>query len=95
VITGSSFLQWLQILDEDETTQAIVLVGEPGGNSEESAQYIAETIDKPVIAYVAGCHAPAGKHCHVTQGISSGSRRGANVGTVQSKLAAFKEVSQS
>jgi len=32
-----SFLQWLQILDEDETTQAIVLVGEPGGNSEESA----------------------------------------------------------
>jgi len=39
----------------------IVLVGEPGGNSEESAaQYIAETIDKPVIAYVAG-HAPAGK----------------------------------
>jgi len=61
VITGS-FLQWLQILDEDETTQAIVLVGEPGGNSEESAaQYIAETIDKPVIAYVVG-HAPAGKH---------------------------------
>jgi len=34
----------------------------PGGNSEESAaQYIAETIDKPVIAYVAGCR-PAGKH---------------------------------
>jgi succinyl-CoA synthetase alpha subunit len=36
-IVGSSFLQWLQILDEDETTEAIVLIGQPGGNSEEAA----------------------------------------------------------
>lgn len=93
VITGSSFLQWLQILDEDETTQAIVLVGEPGGNSEEAAaQYIAEAIDKPVIAYVAGCHAPTGKHWGHAGALAQVVGRGANVGTVQSKLAAFKEV---
>lgn len=92
VIAGSSFLQWLQILDEDETTQAIVLVGEPGGNSEEAAAlYIAEAIDKPVIAYVAGCHAPAGKHWGHTGTLAAVVGRGVDVGTAQSKLAAFKE----
>jgi succinyl-CoA synthetase alpha subunit len=58
-IIGSSFPQWLQILDEDEATEAIVLVGEIGGESEEeAAQYIAEAIDTPVVAYVAGQYAP-------------------------------------
>lgn len=91
-ITGSSFIQWLQMLDEDETTQAIVLVGEPGGNSEEAAaRYIVEAIDKPVIAYIAGCHVPAGKHWGHTGTLAAVVGRGANVGTAQSKLAAFKE----
>jgi len=54
-IIGSSFIQWLQILDEDDDTEAIVLVGEVGGGKEEAAaSYIAHTIDKPVIAYIAG-----------------------------------------
>lgn len=92
VIAGSSFLQWLQILDEDETTQAIVLVGELGGNSEEAAaRYIAEAIDKPVIAYIAGRQAPAGKHWGHTGTLAAVVGRGADVGTAQSKLAAFKE----
>lgn len=91
-IIGSSFLQWLQILDEDEATQAIVLIGEPGGNSEEAAaRYIAEAIDKPVIAYIAGRQAPAGKHWGHTGTLAAVVGRGANVGTTQSKLAAFKE----
>jgi len=91
-IIGSSFLQWLQILDEDETTQAIVLIGEPGGNSEEAAaRYIAEAIDKPVIAYITGRQAPAGKHWGHTGTLAAVVGRGANVGTAQSKLAAFKE----
>lgn len=91
-IAGSSFQQWLQILDEDETTQAIVLVGEPGGNSEEAAaRYIAEAIDKPVIAYVAGCHAPAGKHWGHTGTLAAVVGRGVDVGTAQSKLAAFEQ----
>ncbi len=54
-IVGSSLLQWLQILDEDDTTEIIVLIGEVGGDSElMAAQYITAAIDKPVVAYVAG-----------------------------------------
>lgn len=61
-IIGSSFIQWLQILDEDDDTDAIVLVGEVGsGREEAAASYIAETIDKPVIAYVAGLYSPLQK----------------------------------
>ncbi|MBD2354724.1 CoA-binding protein [Tolypothrix sp. FACHB-123] len=91
-IVGSSFLQWLQILDEDETTQAIVLVGQPGGGSEEAAaRYIAEAIDKPVIAYIAGKHAPPGKHWRQTGTLATIIGRDANFGTAQHKLGAFQE----
>ncbi len=90
-IAGSSFLQWLQIFEEDEATNAIILVGELGGNSEETAaQYIAETIDKPVVAYIAGRKAPAGRHWGHTGTLAAVVGRGGDVGTAQSKLAAFK-----
>lgn len=89
-ITGSSFLQWLQVLDEDEATQVIVLVGEPGGNSEEAAaRYIAEVIDKPAIAYIAGRQVPIGKHWGHTGTLAAFIGRGDNVGTAQSKIEAF------
>ena len=90
-IVGSSFLQWLQILDEDETTEAIVLVGQPGGGSEEAAaQYITEAIDKPVIAYIAGRQAPPAKNWHQTGTLATVIGRDPNFGTAQSKLAAFQ-----
>ncbi|MDH6106351.1 CoA-binding protein [Anabaenopsis tanganyikae CS-531] len=90
-IVGSSFLQWLQILDEDETTQAIVLVGQPGGDSEEAAaKYIAEAIDKPVIAYIAGRHAPRPKNWRQSGTLATVIGREPNFGTAQSKLAAFE-----
>lgn len=59
-ILGSSFAQWLQILEEDDQTDAIVLVGEIDGlgGEEQAAQYIMEAIDKPVVAYLAGQRAP-------------------------------------
>ncbi len=59
-ILGSSFSQWLQILEEDEETEAIVLVGEIDGwgREEEAAYYITAMIDKPVVAYLAGQHTP-------------------------------------
>ncbi|MDB9371874.1 succinate--CoA ligase subunit alpha [Nodularia sphaerocarpa] len=91
-IVGSSFLQWLQILDEDETTEAIVLVGQPGGDSEEAAaRYITEAIDKPVIAYIAGRHAPLAKNWRQSGTLATVIGRDPNFGTAQSKLAAFKE----
>lgn len=58
-IIGSSFEQWLQILEEDELTEAIVLLGQPDGSAEiAAADYIASAIEKPVIAYIAGVNAP-------------------------------------
>ncbi|MBD2346087.1 succinate--CoA ligase subunit alpha [Anabaena subtropica] len=90
-IVGSSFLQWLQILDEDDSTEAIVLVGQPGGGSEEAAaRYIAEAIDKPVIAYIAGRQAPPGKTWRQTGTLATVVGRPPNFGTAQSKIAAFE-----
>lgn len=92
-IVGSSFLQWLEILDEDENTEVIVLVGEMGGTSEEeAASYIAEAIDKPVVAYIAGLHAPATKllgHASLLMTSKVVSNM-VDAGTVESKIAAFK-----
>ncbi|MBE9181862.1 CoA-binding protein [Oculatella sp. LEGE 06141] len=93
-IVGSSFQQWLQILDEDEPTEAIVLVGEIGGDSEEvAAHYIAEAIDKPVVAYIAGRTAPKGQIMgHAGAIIASQiAGLGADIGTAESKMAAFKQ----
>ncbi len=58
-IIGASFEQWLQILEEDETTDAIVLLGQINSSAEmAAAEYIAAAIEKPVIAYLAGQNAP-------------------------------------
>jgi succinyl-CoA synthetase alpha subunit len=89
-IAGSSFVQWLQIFDEDDTTQAIVLIGEPGGDGEEvAARYIVETIDKPVIAYIAGKFAPISKDLRHAGSLAAVIGRNPNFGTVESKIAAF------
>jgi len=100
-IVGSSFAQWLQILDEDDDTEAIVLVGEVGSGGEEAAAaYIEEAIDKPVVAYLAGNSAPKGKRLGhagdlIAAQLSVGSTDkvrpiGADPETAQKKLAAFK-----
>lgn len=102
-IIGSSFPQWLQILDEDEETEAIVLVGEIGGDSEETAaRYIAEAIDKPVVAYIAGRYAPkvrqlghagaiVASHISGTQHDPSNPLSDTDVGTAQHKIEAFRQ----
>ncbi len=92
-IVGSSFQQWLQILDEDEQTEVIVLVGEIGGDSEEAAaHYIAEAIDKPVIAYVAGRSASKGRRMGHAGAIIDlqVADFGPDIGTAESKVSAFK-----
>ncbi len=92
-IVGSSFLQWLQILDEDDHTDAIVIVGEIGGNSEEAAaHYIAEAIDKPVIAYIAGRTAPQGRRLGHAGAIINAQilEVGPDIGTADSKINAFQ-----
>lgn len=92
-IVGSSFPQWLQILDEDDTTEVIVLIGEIGGDSEEAAaHYIAEAIDKPVIAYVAGRTAPKGRRMGHAGAIiaSQVAELGTDIGSAHSKITAFE-----
>jgi succinyl-CoA synthetase alpha subunit len=102
-IIGSSFPQWLQILDEDDQTEAIVLVGEIGGDSEETAaRYIAEAIDKPVVAYIAGRYAPKSRqlghagaivtsHISGTQHDPINPLSDTDVGTAQHKIEAFRQ----
>jgi len=102
-IVGSSFDGWLQIFDEDDRTEAMVLVGEIGGSSEEAAaEYVADAIDKPVIAYVAGRYAPRGRRlCHAGAIVAARSldtsagtypTRQEEVGTADSKIEAFDRV---
>ncbi len=99
-ILGSSFSQWLQVLDEDENTEVIVLVGEIGGDGEEiAARYIEEVIDKPVVAYVAGRNTPKGKHMGHAGAIIAAQvteltrNPGAlpDIGTAESKISALKK----
>lgn len=92
-IVGSTFPQWLQMLDEDDQTDVIVLVGEIGGDAEEAAaHYIAEAIDKPVIAYVAGRSAPRDRRMGHAGAIieSQTADFGPDIGTAESKVTAFK-----
>ncbi len=62
VIPGTSFVKLLPLFEKDEQTKAIVMIGEIGGADEEmAAAYIKNHVSKPVIAYIAGRHAPKGK----------------------------------
>jgi succinyl-CoA synthetase alpha subunit len=93
-IIGSSFCQWLKILDKDENTKAIVLVGQSGsGNESDAAQYIANGIDKPVVAYIAGGHLPSDKRLDNVTAIIASQLSGPIIDsdTAQSKIAAFKQ----
>jgi succinyl-CoA synthetase alpha subunit len=93
-IVGSSFRQWLQVLATDESTKAFVLVDRTGGSSEEeTAQYIAESIDKPVVAYVAGRYTPEDKQVSSASSFIAAQLSGpiTNASTAQHKVAAFKK----
>lgn len=87
-VAGLYYQELLQMFEDDPETDAIVLIGEIGGDAEErAAQYIKEHITKPVVAFIAGQSAPPGKRMgHAGAIISSGS------GTAEEKIAAFESV---
>ena len=86
-IPGSSFIDMLKLFEEDDQTEAIVMVGEIGGNAEESAaEYIKNNITKPVISYIAGKTAPAGKRMGHAGAIIAGGK-----GTAADKISKLKE----
>jgi succinyl-CoA synthetase alpha subunit len=72
-VPGSSFVDVLELFQGDEQTELIVLAGEIGGSAEEdAAEYIAVHVTKPVVAYIAGFTAPAGKQMGHAGAIVSG-----------------------
>jgi succinyl-CoA synthetase alpha subunit len=74
-IVGSSFIDVIALFERDEQTELIVMCGEIGGDEEErTADYIAEHVSKPVVAYIAGFTAPPGKTMGHAGAIVSGSQ---------------------
>jgi succinyl-CoA synthetase alpha subunit len=77
-VPGSDFVDIVRLFQEDPDTELIVLSGEIGGDGEEkAAEFIAEHVTKPVIAYIAGFSAPPGKTMGHAGAIVSGSSGGA------------------
>lgn len=86
-ITGLNFIDLLELFEKDDETKGIVLIGEIGGKSEEdAAEYIKESVSKPVVAYIAGRTAPPGKRMGHAGAIISG-----GMGTAESKINALNE----
>lgn len=86
-IPGSSFIDMLKLFEDDDQTEAIVLVGEIGGNAEEAAaEYIKNNVTKPVISYIAGQTAPPGKRMGHAGAIIAGGK-----GTAKDKIEKLKE----
>jgi succinyl-CoA synthetase alpha subunit len=86
-IIGLSYKELLPMFEEDPETEAIVMIGEIGGDLEiQAAKLIKEKITKPVIAFIAGQTAPKGKRMGHAGAIISGSK-----GTAAEKMAALRE----
>ncbi len=84
-IIGTSFRDLLPLYEQDPDTEAVVLVGEIGGDEEEkTADFIREHITKPVFSFIVGHTAPEGKRMGHAGAIISG-----GAGTAESKTAAF------
>jgi len=81
MVTGLNFSEGLSILEKDESTEKILLIGEIGGDEEEhAAEYIRSHVRKPVVSYLAGRTAPPGKTMGHAGAIISGGK-----GTFESK----------
>jgi succinyl-CoA synthetase alpha subunit len=86
-INGTSHTDAIKLFNEDPETEAIIMIGEIGGNAEEdAAAYIKEHVKKPVAAFIAGVTAPPGRRMgHAGAIVSGGS------GTASAKIAALKD----
>ncbi len=72
-VQGSSFIDMLELFEQDDETEAVVMVGEIGGYSEqEAAKWIKENMTKPVVSYIAGSSAPKGQRMGHAGAIISG-----------------------
>ncbi|MCP5002616.1 MAG: succinate--CoA ligase subunit alpha [Planctomycetes bacterium] len=86
-VTGMSFVDALTLFEDDDDTEAIVLIGEIGGSAEEeAAEFIKSEVSKPVVSFIAGLTAPVGKRMGHAGAIITGGK-----GTVKEKVSCLRD----